>query len=362
VAFDFAVLGRSPAEKGAPDHSLAYVVRMVAIAAAAALLVLWIELRAARGAGTGSGGSPIAVRPSPGRADSAPGRADTSPGRADPPAGRTLVFTLLPLAAAAAFLALLFASPYQFFAQAREDALLETVQVCMLFAAAGLFAYRYLRGLLGLAARTYLVATALLALGLLLVAMEEISWGQRIFGLETTGIFVSNGQAETNLHNFGTHQVELLYYFGLFVGLVLLAYLGSRAALPRRLRGLSGIVPSTAVLLAAVPAVAFNYGEWDQLTVQLAVFTTLAILVAYLVSALRGRLGLRSAVLPAIALIGLVAVQVALLIEGDSMLRWWQNAEYKELLVALALLLWAVEVARRPAPRSDLPDGDRSRR
>jgi 4-amino-4-deoxy-L-arabinose transferase-like glycosyltransferase len=108
--------------------------------------------------------------------------------------------------------------------------------------------------------------------------------------------------------------------------------------------------------------VAFNYGEWDQLTVQLAVFTTLAILVAYLVSALRGRLGLRSAVLPAIALIGLVAVQVALLIEGDSMLRWWQNAEYKELLVALALLLWAVEVARRPAPRSDLPDGDRSRR
>ena len=38
--------------------------------------------------------------------------------------------------------------------------------------------------------------------GILFVGMEEISWGQRIFGWETTGIFAEhNDQLETNFHN-----------------------------------------------------------------------------------------------------------------------------------------------------------------
>lgn len=43
---------------------------------------------------------------------------------------------------------------------------------------------------------------ALGGIGILFVGMEEISWGQRIFGWETKGIFAEhNDQLETNFHN-----------------------------------------------------------------------------------------------------------------------------------------------------------------
>ena len=57
----------------------------------------------------------------------------------------------------------------------------------------------------------------------LLVAVEEISWGQRIIGLETPGVFVShNLQDETNLHNFSSDLFNRLFYTFVFVvGVVL---------------------------------------------------------------------------------------------------------------------------------------------
>lgn len=42
-------------------------------------------------------------------------------------------------------------------------------------------------------------------------AMEEISWGQRIFGWETSQTFEGNVQNETNLHNY-FNQYYLLFY------------------------------------------------------------------------------------------------------------------------------------------------------
>jgi hypothetical protein len=42
-------------------------------------------------------------------------------------------------------------------------------------------------------------------------AMEEISWGQRIFGWETPQTFEGNVQNETNLHNY-FNQYYLLFY------------------------------------------------------------------------------------------------------------------------------------------------------
>ncbi len=49
---------------------------------------------------------------------------------------------------------------------------------------------------------------ALGALGFLLIGLEEISWGQRIFGWQSSGVFADfNKQAETNLHNFAAGGV-----------------------------------------------------------------------------------------------------------------------------------------------------------
>jgi hypothetical protein len=50
----------------------------------------------------------------------------------------------------------------------------------------------------------------LLVLALIFMAGEEISWGQRIFGWQTTGIFkADNLQGETNFHNLKVDGVKL---------------------------------------------------------------------------------------------------------------------------------------------------------
>ncbi|MFC1836888.1 hypothetical protein ACFL2Q_19545 [Thermodesulfobacteriota bacterium] len=57
----------------------------------------------------------------------------------------------------------------------------------------------------------------LLAAAFLLVAMEEISWGQRIFGWETPTLWSELGtQNETNIHNLlSFHYLNLLYVPGI---------------------------------------------------------------------------------------------------------------------------------------------------
>ena len=50
----------------------------------------------------------------------------------------------------------------------------------------------------------------LLVLGLIFMAGEEISWGQRIFGWQTTGMFkADNLQGETNFHNLKVDGIKL---------------------------------------------------------------------------------------------------------------------------------------------------------
>jgi len=63
-----------------------------------------------------------------------------------------------------------------------------------------------------------------LALGFFILAMEEISWGQRIFGWQTPPFLASiNLQGETNLHNT-VIDIALLYYpLALLLPLVLLS-------------------------------------------------------------------------------------------------------------------------------------------
>ncbi|RME37150.1 MAG: tetratricopeptide repeat protein [Planctomycetota bacterium] len=61
---------------------------------------------------------------------------------------------------------------------------------------------------------------ALIALSCFYVAMEEISWGQRIFGFSSPFFFKANNlQGETNLHNFLTGPYATTLKFGLTAAL-----------------------------------------------------------------------------------------------------------------------------------------------
>ena len=79
----------------------------------------------------------------------------------------------------------------------REDALLENLTVLLAIGAAVML-------LIGLprADRPSRMVAGLVAVAAILFAGEEISWGQRLFGIESTGAFAANYQRETNVHNF----------------------------------------------------------------------------------------------------------------------------------------------------------------
>jgi hypothetical protein len=75
----------------------------------------------------------------------------------------------------------------------------------------------------------------LFSIGLFLIAMEEIAWGQRLLGFQTTESFQSvNRQGEMTLHNIGALQgrsewIRIVFGFGGIVGVGL----GLRPALAR---------------------------------------------------------------------------------------------------------------------------------
>jgi hypothetical protein len=71
--------------------------------------------------------------------------------------------------------------------------------------------------------RLLVVLWLLFALALVVVALEEISWGQRLFGVETPEAFAGNVQGELNLHNLEPVQ-RLLH--GAYIAIGLFGALG----------------------------------------------------------------------------------------------------------------------------------------
>lgn len=132
-----------------------------------------------------------------------------------------------------------------------EDGFIESIQA-LAFALGGLlFVWRAVRR------RGRDLWSLLLGLGLLMIAGEEISWGQRLFGIETpAGLEARNVQGEFNLHNIeGLHQnvraLGLVVIVSLFV---LVPLLQRRVGWVKRLLDRLAVpeVPLWAVPLALV--------------------------------------------------------------------------------------------------------------
>ena len=106
----------------------------------------------------------------------------------------------------------------------QEDALLENLSVLLAICAAVLL----LIGRPGTDRPSQLFAS-LVAIVAVLFAGEEISWGQRIFGFESTGVFAeANYQGETNIHNFFNPTLVLIFMMLDFAAAIWL--LNARAA------------------------------------------------------------------------------------------------------------------------------------
>jgi hypothetical protein len=175
----------------------------------------------------------------------------------------------------------------------QEDRLVEWASV-VVFAAAGVA--QLIR-----AARSRLPFDLLVALFLLFVAGEEMSWGQRLLGLTPPSYFLEhNTQQEMNLHNFGSvfggpKGPFTLVLLGYAVLMPLVAFTGPGRSVLRRIGATPPPLASIPWFVAAVVLfmwypVSFT-GEWNELLAG----------SAFLVSS-----GLRTHALVAIAPAGLV--------------------------------------------------------
>ncbi len=115
-----------------------------------------------------------------------------------------LGYLLLQIFSVAIFpsLMLVFASLHLYYYRdiTKEDALIEWLTVAVLLLAAVLAIMQAVKARRG--ANTYFWFYILFAMACVLFALEEISWGQRIFGLESSQYFMEHSdQKEINIHN-----------------------------------------------------------------------------------------------------------------------------------------------------------------
>ena len=137
------------------------------------------------------------------------------------------------------FVAFIFARP-QYYLVLQEDRLVEWLQfsLCLLGA---LLAAAVVRMLVRRGEYAFAATVLMVALGLVLLSGEEISWGQRVFALVTPAELATvNAQRELNVHNVEAGGLRLqdafkLVSFGLGVAGVALSLL-ARGPQPR-LRG-----------------------------------------------------------------------------------------------------------------------------
>ncbi len=114
---------------------------------------------------------------------------------------RAGIVFLLPAVLAAAFLCLKLVSPRTYVVVVQEDNVVEYLQG-LFYLIAAVFAFITAIRLLRTGVTITTLLYVLFALALLLTCLEEISWGQRIFGIGSTDFFLQhNDQEEINLHN-----------------------------------------------------------------------------------------------------------------------------------------------------------------
>jgi hypothetical protein len=243
---------------------------------------------------------------------------------------------------------LLARSPTQYSALVVEDGPAENATIgCFLLAAllsgtAAWYSERKSRkALLSLACVAFVVITG-----------EEISWGQRLFGIESSAVFAErNLQGETNLHNFATNSVEAIAYAGVLLAFVLLPFVELRTGWAARSRIPSQLLPPGWVILAAAPMAAFTFDQWDVIPLQLAFWTCVAVCVA-LAFTEHGW----DKLWPLAAAATLLWSQALHLAYGHLTARPWDPTELRELAIAILALTWcAWLVHETPRAPSALP-------
>ena len=155
---------------------------------------------------------------------------------------RALVANLLLLGFLGAFAWIEASYPEVYYRSVQEDQALEWASFWSFLVAGGVFAVAAWRQRRTTGALPWFLAG--LALFCVFVAMEEISWGQRVFGHRPPDYFLAqNYQQELNLHNIASTDLRLLVFRGIIFGYGVLLPLLALLPFMRRLLDRLVVVP-----------------------------------------------------------------------------------------------------------------------
>jgi hypothetical protein len=133
--------------------------------------------------------------------------------------------------------------PDIYYRSVQEDQALEWASFWSFFIAGGVFVMAAWRQRRTTGSLPWFLAG--LALFCVFVAMEEISWGQRVFGHRPPDYFLAeNFQQELNLHNIASTKLRMLVFRGIILGYgVLLPLIALFPSVRRRLDRIAIVVP-----------------------------------------------------------------------------------------------------------------------
>lgn len=176
-----------------------------------------------------------------------------------------------------------------------------------------------------------------------ILAMEEVSWFQRILGIRRSMfIFRWNEQGEINIHNFATNLSEVTFYFGSFLLMVVIPFICILFCNQYQNYSWYVFIPRPFMIIIGAFACAYNFDMWNIIFTQIAFWGALIItVVIFLFSQKR-----RDKLLALVSAIILVVSQVSFLLNGQIfVLNIFVITEYKEFLIALGALIYALDVS-----------------
>jgi len=236
-------------------------------------------------------------------------------------------------------------SPGVYLRLAGEDGIAEWLTV-VFFVAASLLAARAAMG----RSRAEQLGYLGFAAAAFLIAGEEVSWGQRIFGFSTPESFGGNIQNEMNFHNFNTGLVETAFYF--LGGFVLFALVPMLDRMPQ-LQPLANwpiaqaFRPRPYLIPAGAAICAMNYDMWNGVWTQVSFWCSLAVLAVLATAPANRALALTALVLCA-------GAQFGMLDAGVLQLRPWDITEFKEMAIGGVFLLHAIDMNRKERLQPEL--------
>ena len=227
-----------------------------------------------------------------------------------------------------------------------EDGYIEWLSAIFLLFASAVFIYilAVLRGRELRFKFMHLLAAAGFAGVFFVIAMEELSWLQRVLDIDAS--LPGNEQGELNFHNLKTGLFCHAYNLGAFVFFILMPFINSLTGWFKRLPFVAFFIPSRFILLVGAPLFAHNFFLWNSQVTQLCFFTTVFILAWHSWDS-RAQLGVF--IWPAAVACGLVITQAVFLWNAPIIVQYWSwdVTEYKEFLIALGLFVYSMEMLRK---------------